>query len=231
MANAVQKYVNNKLCCVSTSTHATHELLKHSVENAMCCINNDFIANVFLEMLACNPSGSDATWWTATVTHEFFHVVPGVPVFPTTVTVTANPIVTSYDGAMTIEIPMMGDYVCTDLIDLNTQLHTVINQAFNSAQDFTSSVVIDPLTGIGTYTLKFSEEWGTATDPWSATALGLVMIDFNSTSISSSITETDNISGSCMTNEELCEMKTWLDKYCQKCTGGYEPQEVTSPLV
>lgn len=215
MANAIQRYVANKACCIATNVQKTDNKIKYGAEDMICCINKDFIANVFLEILMCNSVATDATWYVLNVTSVYLDNSPSS--FPTSINVPSASVISS-DGTFTAKINAPQIVTATSILDFNIQLYDIF-KAYDEQYDpslFIDFVSIDESTGEAVFKLYYTSKWGDITnvprfDPAFNTAISLTQ------TITSTSSATSVNSDNCLSESQLCDIKNWLDEYCQSC--------------
>jgi len=223
MSNAIQKYVNNRLCCLSSNIVKHDKEMKYSAENTKCLITNDFIANVFSNMLMCNPIASDITWYRAEYDIEWVEETPPAIAIPGTFTVNDITVV-SGNGNRSVLIPFGGTYDITSLIDASNQLNAKLSLI--SSLDMFTTVEQNLDTGSAHVTFIFSEEWG---NPYNFSfgsfseniPLNASIINFTTPII----INPSNIE-SCFTKIQICDIKAWLDNYCKTCGSNASAQPI-----
>lgn len=214
MANAIQKYAANKACCIATNVQKTDNKIKYGAEDMICCINKDFIANTFVELLMCNSVPKDSSWYVMTITLVFTDgvpsSVPGNIIIPDT-------IITSYDGQMTTILPTAGVYTITSMLDFNSQLYDV----YSTIESSDPSVILETLsfndvTGQMVANLYYTSKWGGLDTPPTFSTTFPASNPLGTT-VSYSFAEATINTDSCLTSLQLCSIKEWLDNYCQSC--------------
>ncbi len=237
MANTVQKYVNSKICCISSSVHQSDTKIKYGAEDAHCCIINDAIANIFIEMLSCNSTATDALWYKVDLTVGFKDKAIPEYVYGDPLTIAGLQYVTSFDGNLTVPFSFAGDWP--------TGFATIaeVNEAFAELIDYwgtnTNNPTIfwnatyDTVTSNISVIIYHTDAWGNDVNRPSISGLtGGDGTPFTSGVNVNSWETTDGITtNSCLTGSEQCDIKEWLDKYCNKCSGGYSPEPVTENLI
>ena len=213
MSSKVQKYINNKICCFSNNVHKSDKKLKYGLEEASCQIIKDSIVNILMEIMMCNPIASDIQWYKLNYTLEWIAETPPALTFPDTFNVISNKTIISADGNQSLIIPISGSYTVIDMVDVNKQLNSAIS--FTETDDFIMYVDIDDTTGIGTLTIYFSEYWGNDVNLFDVSGLDS-NIPFNNI-INSIVTTEYNYSIGCLSEEQLCTIKSHIDNYCKVC--------------
>lgn len=214
MANAIQKYAANKACCIATNVKKTDNKIKYGSEDMICCINKDFIANTFLELLMCNSVASDATWYKVRITVTYTDSTPTS--FPGTITI-PDVMITSYDGQLVTTLDTSGSYVCTSILDFNTQLYNRVAAITpTDASIVLDTISLDSLTGEMVVDVYYTSIWGNLTDNivFSLTSPAGTSLGVTSSSVTSTATVNTD---SCLKSSQLCDIKNWLDDYCQSC--------------
>lgn len=222
MSNKVQKYVNNRLCCLASNIVKHDKEIKYSSDKTNCLISNDFIASVFLKLLSCSPFPNDLKYYSMEITLEWFHESPPEVNFPGYFTMTSDIQITSYNGNRILNIPVAGIYYADSLKDANIILNDIINEGFNIPEDMSSTVMLDPLTGKATYNLIYSESWGNPSQVLNGAQLNNTTYPLDSQfSIVLSDEELTNTTIGCFTSSQMCDIKAWLDNYCRTCGSNY----------
>lgn len=218
MANAIQIYAANKACCIATNVKETDNKIKYGTEDVICCINKDFIASTFIELLMCNSVASDTTWYKMVATGSLVDNVPSE--FPGTVTHLDKITITSYDGSITSTLLDFSNTSITasSIVDLNIKIFDRFKEGItlDTSLLFTTES-INESTGKMIVNIYYTSDWGDATNL--PTFLLSTFIDdptmtSNFTYTTSSTTVNNN---SCLTSAQLCNIKNWLDDYCQSC--------------
>jgi len=216
MANKVQKFVNNKKCCIASKVKSTDKKLQYGSQDVMCCINKDIIANMFIELLQCNPFSSDLTWYKGTLVMNWLQ--PSIPVsLPGNFTMPSDVMLTSVDGNQSVIIPWSGTYTANTLEDVNIILNTIVNDALNTLDNFSSNIEFEPSTGKSTFTFIFSEEWMSPGNYWDITDLSNGTTPFDLIIYGTIDNEIVGEHIGCFTMSELCSIKKWIDNYCKSC--------------
>lgn len=220
MPNAVQKYVNNKLCCLSTNIIKHDKEMKYSSENTKCLIGNDFIANVFSNMLMCEPVANDLVYYSMTIFLRWTNNVLAPTSYSGGDFSMPNDIILySNNGNISHVIPFAGTYTASDIVEANIVLNNKLNQGINNIPEMSSTLEINETTGAGNFTVLFSNNWGTNDNPFNGeellTSSGATFTSTYATIVSNDLITLPN--SGCFTNEQLCSIKEYIDNYCKKC--------------
>ena len=220
MANAIQKYAANTACCIATNIKKTDDKLKYGSEDMLCCINKDFIANVFLNLLMCNSVASDAQWYKWTIIDRLVDESPAVYTYGTDVSVVGLYGIQSNDGQRTAAFGLSGIFNWSDNDELNMEALPLILNSFNSIDDpsIFATYVYNESTGYTTIELFFTENWGTVTSPPNFSGLTGALGDlFDHDVTFSQVVSTTLTNDTCLTEEQLCQIKDHLSNYCKSC--------------
>lgn len=217
MANAIQRYVANKACCIATNVQKTDNKIKYGAEDMICCINKDFIANTFAELLMCNPVATDATWYKARFVGKYLDTSPTS--FPGTVTFNEEVSVVSTDGSLTTTAIFPSYPVSiSSVLALNLEIF----ERFKTINTNTSEFYIVPIsvdTGTGEMILDgyYTSKWGNSTNGPLLILNDIFLSPVFDVSFTSTITSVIPSTDSCITFAQQCDIKNWLDEYCQSC--------------
>lgn len=217
MASAIQKFAANTACCLATNIKKTDDKLKYGSEDMICCINKDFIANVMLNLLMCNSVPSDIQWYKLRFTGKF--TLTGAS-FPVVVTTLPSITITNNNGSITTDLLVLNTtlFTVSSDLDLNIQFFDALKDGYvndtSLAMDFIS---IDDSTGEMVIDIYFTSMWGT----------DILLPVFNATSVMLSPANTNNFTAvatketlntdSCLTTDQLCNIKDHLTTYCKTC--------------
>lgn len=216
MANAVQRYAANKACCIATNVKKTDNKIKYGTEDLICCINKDFIANTFTELLMCNPISNSETWYRSTITGSFLDTA--VTSFPTTVTFASSIPFVSSNGDVTGNFNLSNStIVATDIDDFNTQMFDLLDTAISTDPSVVLEVVENSATGNRDIVIYFTSFWGNTTDTPSLLLSDFILSPSLGLSFTIELSTTTRKVDSCLTSSQLCDIKNWLDDYCQTC--------------
>lgn len=219
MANAIQRYAANKACCIAANVQKTDNKIKYGAEDMICCINKDFIANTFVELLMCNPVASDATWYKLTTSVKFVDEDPAAYTYGTDVTVSSFT-VSSYNGLRSFTYELNSIYNWADNATMNQEVAEILKTSYNEggSGEILLEYVYNSDTGVVDYTIYFTSAWGdTLNSPNFSSVGNLLGSTFDAEVTPSSITATSVNTDSCLTSSQLCDIKNWLDDYCQSC--------------
>lgn len=218
MSNAVQKYVSNKICCISNNLIKTDNKVKYGSSSANCCINKDFMVNVFIKMLMCNPLASDDTWYKVTYKGLYTDTIPTS--FPGTVVIHQEREITSNDGQITGTFTFNTTSIqATSILDLNLQLAQIYKNIIISDPSIRVNIKsVNKSTGEMTIDVLYTSKWGNENSAI-VTPLDSLFITPNigSTFTAETPEEITFNSDSCFTSEQLCAMKRVIDNYCKSC--------------
>ncbi len=217
MANGIQKYAANTACCIATNTKKTDKKIQYGAEDAICCINKDFIAGTLLEILMCNGVPSDATWYRKRYTGKFIDTTPTS--FAGTITVLQSLSVVSYDTQRSTSIDLSTSSItATSILDFNSQTYEVLQNAYVGDPSFIiNPVSLNATTGEMVIDIFYTSAWGNLTDSFTFNFSDFVVSpsltdDFTLTTEAASVT-TD----SCLTSDNLCDIRDSLKDYCESC--------------
>jgi hypothetical protein len=213
MANTVQKYVNSRQCCFSNSIHTSDKKIKYGLEQVKCQIIKDTIADIYMEVLSCDPIPSDEQWYRMELDFEWIQDMSSPVSLPGYFIISDDPTVTSYDGLRSITIPMAGTYYANDMIEVN-QIITQMWENTNTA-DFIISVDTDPITGISKIIAEHTGSWGTPDDIFNAEFFQTN--GFNGVVSNLEHIEITSDNRDCLSYSQMCSIKKWLDAYCYSC--------------
>lgn len=212
MANGIQKYIANKTCCIATNVKKTDDKIKYGSEDMICCINKDFMANVFSELLMCNGVATDSTWYSLCYTVQYVDSSPSS--FPGNISI-PNLTVISYDGTKTLTLNIAQTITATSILDFSSQISVILNNATISDPSLYMEVTsYDELTGEMVICFTYTSDWGNLTDKLTyslSLTNNLTVTSSFETSLATVNTDT------CLSSTQLCSIKNWLDKYCQSC--------------
>lgn len=217
MANAIQKFAANTACCLATNIKKTDDKLKYGSEDMICCVNKDFIANVMLNLLMCNSVPSDIQWYKMRFTGRL--TLTGAS-FPTTVALVPTITITNTNGTVTdtlIDLQPSTLTVASDL-DLNAQIFAIIEKGVvNDPSLQLSPISINGSTGQMIIDIYYTSAWGTdlLTPTYNASTIISSPANTNDFTYVSSIVSLDT--DSCLTSEQLCDIKDHLTTYCKTC--------------
>lgn len=211
MANAVQRYVNSKLCCFSNAVHSSDNRIKYGLEEVKCQIIKDTIANIYMEILSCNPAFSDNDFYELLLELEF--IQPDEPItLPGYFILSADPVFNSIDGTRTFTIPWSGIYYANDMEEVNTIIMGLINN--QGRPDFNITTHYNNITGSWNISIIYSSAWGTPDNRW---VISPALTSNAFEAITTILSEDAIDSGLCLTETQLCGLKEHLDAYCKTC--------------
>mgnify|MGYP003657650374 CR=1 FL=1 len=222
---SVNNYASTKLCCVATNVIEADKDFKYGAKDAMCCIANNFVATTYLEMLQCN----DYTTWAhieeknmtftygvgaITITHMRFvkndDPTQYVEIVTPGFSYTASAILEVAMDALIAEINSYEDPLW-DNINITAQRDTNKFRFIIEADiNFWDSYHLQIVTSVGSLALASASPAEFANQYY--------------------MTEPVNSKYSCFTDQNLCDLKSWLDNYCDSCTKSYAPKAITTTL-
>lgn len=215
MANAIQRYAANKACCIAANVQKTDNKIKYGAEDMICCINKDFIANTFVELLMCNPVPIDTTWYRLRYSATYNDTTPTS--FPGTINIDQDVLVTSNDGMFTTNLHYPVESVTASSIeDFSFKMYELAKQVVSGDPEVVVEVVeYDTDTSKITVDIYYTSKWGTDTS-----LLILTRDDYSpliTSTQTNTLSTTSKSTDNCLTSSQLCDIKNWLDDYCQSC--------------
>jgi len=216
----IQKYANSKICCIATNVHKSDKKLKYGLEEAACQINKDTIANIFLETLMCNPVASDSLWYTATLSAKWVDKSSPAYTYGNNATVINNGFITSFDNNKVLTFNVNGIFNWANNDIANVEISEAIVAAFNvqNADDIFLTYVYNATTDLYDFTFVWNESWGNDTNVPNILSIGGVFNNlFDTTGTIGTITVTTVKTDNCLTELQLCNLKSWIDNYCKSC--------------
>ena len=219
-SNKVQKYVNNKICCIATNVHKSDKKLKYGLEEAACQINKDTIANIFLETLMCNPVASGSLWYTVTLSSKWVDKISPAYTYGSNTTINDVNSIVSLDGYSTVLFGLSGVFNWADNDIANVEISEAIVAEFNAqnADDIFLTYVYNTTTDLYDFTFVWNESWGNDTNVPNILSIGGMFNSlFDTTGTVRAITVTTVKTDNCLTEVQLCDLKSWIDNYCKSC--------------
>ena len=224
-ANSVNNYASTKLCCISTNVIDADNNFKYGAKDARCCIANNFVATTYLEMLQCNDYTSWAHIEEKNMTFSYSagaitiaHIRFVKDDDPTQYVEVVTPGF-SYTASAILEIAM--DDLITEINSYEDPLWDNITvTAQRDANKFRFIIEAD-INFWDNYHLEISMSAGSLSLA-SASPAEFVNAYY--------MTDPKNSKYSCFTDDDLCDLKNWLDNYCDSCTKSYAAKAVTKEL-
>jgi len=223
----VNNYASTKLCCVATNVIEADKDFKYGAKDAMCCIANNFVATTYLEMLQCN----DYTSWVHIEEKNMTLTTVAGNVVVTHMRFVKNDDPTQYVELITPGFSFTATALGTTDMDviiaeINSYEDPLWDNIIVTAQRDTISnkfrfIIEADLNVWDNYQLQISTSVGSLTLV-SASPIELVNTYY--------MTEPVNSKYSCFTDQDLCDLKNWLDNYCDSCTKSYAPKAITTTL-
>lgn len=222
---SVNNYASTKLCCIATNVVEADKDFKYGAKDAMCCIANNFVATTYLEMLQCNdyskfPSG--------------LKVLYSVSTFPDGNTAGGVNVNSATLGGVNLATP--GAVLTTGVTTWGEVLdrYNILGNNFTPLSDqgvyyVNSSSTVNSDGNVVTTTYIYYDPnllgsepaYDATTSP--ATPVATYTLDY-------SLLVNDPSKYSCFTDEDVCNLKNWLDNYCDSCTKSYAAKAVTTTL-
>jgi hypothetical protein len=230
MAVTVGKFVNNyassKLCCVATNVVEADKDFKYGAKDAMCCIANNFVATTYLEMLQCNDYTS---WAHIEEKNMVLNASAGA------VGVKYMRFVKDDDPTQYVELVTPG-FTFTATGSGTADMDAVIAEINSYEDPLWDNIIVTAQRDTVSNKFRFIVEadinfWNGYKLQISATAgFGLSSASPAEFANAYYMTEPANSKYSCFTDQNLCDLKDWLDNYCDSCTKSYAAKAVTTTL-
>lgn len=221
MASEIQAQVNNRICCFASNVKTTDDLLKYSLEDANCRISKDTLANIFMEILSCQPDPTDRQWYKLVLEIKWMDEDPPTYVYGTDVTINDPILFCSADGSKCLDLSITGTFNWADNDEANQELGSYFYDRFQDVSPVPGLIVTydyDADTGYTTYTYYYDDTWGDLNNIFSVPDLGAGGIPFEGDTIVTGPEETAAPDkDGCLTSTQICDLVDWLTQYCKSC--------------
>lgn len=225
-AQSINNYASTKLCCVATNVIEADKNFKYGAKDAKCCIANNFVATTYLEMLQCNDYTS---WAHVEEKNMVLNASAGA------VVVTYMRFVKDDDPTQYVELVTPG-FSFTATGSGTADMDAVIAEINSYEDPLWDNIIVTAQRDTVSNKFRFIAEadinfWNDSKLQISATAgFGLSSASPAEFANAYYMTEPANSKYSCFTDQNLCDLKDWLDNYCDSCTKSYAAKAVTTTL-
>ena len=221
---SVNNYASTKLCCISTNVIDADNNFKYGAKNARCCIANNFVATTYLEMLQCNDYTSWAHIEEKNMTLAY---VPGA------VVITYMRFVKNDDPTQYVEVVTPG-FTFTASAILEVTMDALVAEINSYEDPLWDNITVTAQRDTNRFRFIIEADinfWTNYHLETSATAgFGLSSAVPRELVNAYYMTDPENSKYSCFTDDDLCDIKNWLDNYCDSCTKSYAAKAVTKEL-
>jgi len=217
MANSseIKDFLRSVKCCLANKTVKDNNAIKHGACNPKCRMIDTVIESIFFSILADSEGSSDQEWAKFTITNTFEKIGN----FPIPWNTSVSYIIESSDNSK-------NKIFFSELIIENDELSNFIDKTLLSIKDnccvhglYSIAEKIDNDSCL--YTIYYDKSWveGSFSNYLQNSVIG---IDTISTYIIQNNIDADieiviNPFNECLTDEQLCKMRTFLDRKCKEC--------------
>lgn len=209
--SAIKDFLSSIICCTSKNALKNDKLIRVGGSKSRCLMNSSIIDRILIDVLS-NVEGASDDIWTK-VSLEFN--ITQIGATPSPFYLTPDNAITSNDGSKQHVFMESQELFATNVGSHINELSRIINESccgdgINVSSERVSSTNLSLV-------VMYDSSWG---NDVLLPTLGSV-ISFNSyfqyNTISNVIETIENPFESCLKKEELCSVRTYLDKRCKTC--------------